>query len=72
MEYIVQLEDLFSRFGSVETWKQNFVGEWAAHRADFDAVKEWQTVTEAWIEETVRRGYGEGRNHIPPSSSLPV
>ena len=51
-EYIVQLEDLFSRFGNVETWKQNFVGEWAAHRAEFDATKEWQAVTEAWIEET--------------------
>ena len=51
-EYIVQLEDLFGRFGNVETWKQNFVGEWASHKVEWDTLKEWQQVTEAWIEET--------------------
>jgi cell division septum initiation protein DivIVA len=44
-EFIVQLGDLFGRFGHVETWQKGFVDVWNNHQEDY-------TATKAWVEET--------------------
>jgi len=50
-EYIVQLGDLFNRFGTVETWQTSFVDEWIAHTEDYKETKEWKEETDVIVKE---------------------
>ena len=50
-EYIVQLGALFGRFGTVESWQQEFVNEWSTHSADYAETKIWKEETDIIVKE---------------------
>jgi len=50
-EFIVQLGDLFTKFGHVEEWQTKFVDEWAEHSADYATTKEWVQETDVIVKE---------------------